>query len=128
MPVRSPQRPTGSKNMAVASRKEVTSQLNVTASRLKLFSMAGNAIFTDEIRKVPINEVTATIARIEICFLVQFIILFQKVPRQAKITLILFLKFLSMTIISAVHREVKFEPEEINQIIQINICVFIFSF
>jgi hypothetical protein len=61
--------------MAVASKKEVTTQLNVTASSAKLFSMAGNAMLMDEIRKVPINEVMATIATIDICFFDQFIFL-----------------------------------------------------
>lgn len=37
MPERSPQRPIGSKNMAVASKNEVTIQLSETALRLKLF-------------------------------------------------------------------------------------------
>jgi len=59
--------------MAVDKRNEVTTQLNVTASRLKSFSIAGKAIFTDEIKKVPKNELAATIANIEICFFVQFI-------------------------------------------------------
>ena len=75
IPVRSPQRPTGSKNIAVASKKEVNTQLRETALSPKLFSMAGNAIFTDDIKKVPINEVIATIPIIEICFFVQFIML-----------------------------------------------------
>jgi hypothetical protein len=73
IPVKSPQRPTGSKNMAVASKKEVITQLNVTAFNPKLFSIAGKAIFTDEIKKVPINEVMATMAKMEICFFVQCI-------------------------------------------------------
>jgi hypothetical protein len=77
IPVKSPQRPTGSKNMAVASKKEVITQLNVTAFNPKLFSIAGKAIFTDEIKKVPINEVMATMAKMEICFFVQCIMFFQ---------------------------------------------------
>jgi len=74
MPVKSPQRPTGSRNIAVASKKEVITQLSFTASSPKLLSMAGNAMFTDEMRKVPINEVMATIESIEICFFVQYIV------------------------------------------------------
>ena len=73
MPVKSPHRPIGNKNMAVDNRNAVTTQLKVTASRPKSFSMAGNAMFTDEIRKVPKKELVATIANIEICFFVQFI-------------------------------------------------------
>jgi len=91
IPVRSPQRPKGSKNIAVARRKEVTTQLSVTAFSWKLFSIAGRAIFTEEMRKVPINEVMATMASIEICFLVQSILknlvclLFNGLPRQASL-------------------------------------------
>jgi hypothetical protein len=59
--------------MAVASKNEVITQLKVTAFSEKLFSIAGNAMFTDDIKKVPINEVTATIARIENCFFVHSI-------------------------------------------------------
>jgi hypothetical protein len=74
IPVKSPHRPTGSKNMAVDSKNAVTTQLNVTASSPKSFSMAGKAMFTDEIRNVPKNELAATMANIEICFFVQFIL------------------------------------------------------
>ena len=74
IPVKSPHLPTGSKNMAVDKRKAVTTQLNVTASRPKSLSMEGRAMFTDDIRKVPKNELDATIARIDICFFVQFIL------------------------------------------------------
>jgi hypothetical protein len=55
----------------------VITQLNVTAFNPKLFSIAGKAIFTDEIKKVPINEVMATMAKMEICFFVQCIMFFQ---------------------------------------------------
>src|SRR5690554_2797488 len=73
IPVKSPQRPTGRRNIAVANRKEVITQLSFTALSPKLFSIAGKAIFTDEMRKDPINEVMATIDKIEICFFVQSI-------------------------------------------------------
>jgi len=73
IPVRSPQRPTGSRNMAVASRKAVTIQLSVTAFNSKVFSMAGRAMFIDDIRNVLIKAVMATIAMMEICLRVHFI-------------------------------------------------------
>jgi len=60
--------------MAVESKNAVTTQLNVTASSPKSFSMDGNAMLTDEIRKVAKNELAATIANIEICFFVQTIL------------------------------------------------------
>ena len=81
----SAQRPEGSRNIAVASRKEVTTQLRVTAPSEKLFSMAGNAIFTDEIRNVPINEVTATMAKIDSCFLLHSITVFLRYFNVSKI-------------------------------------------
>ncbi len=59
--------------MAVESRNAVTIQLKVTASRPKSFSMAGNAMFTEEIRKVDIKELKATIDSTVICVFVQFI-------------------------------------------------------
>jgi hypothetical protein len=68
-PVRSPHRPAGNKNIAVANKNEVTTQLRETAPSPRLFSIDGRAIFTEEIRKVPINEETATMVSIEICFL-----------------------------------------------------------
>src|SRR5690554_1505224 len=74
IPVRSPHRPTGNRNIAVASRKAVITQLRLIASSPKLRSMEGSAMFTEEIKKVPINEVIATIESMEICFFVQFII------------------------------------------------------
>lgn len=73
MPELSPQRPTGSKNMAVESKNDVTTQLSITASIPSDFSMEGKAILMDEIRKVPIKEVMEIISRMETCFLVQFI-------------------------------------------------------
>lgn len=73
MPVRSPQRPTGNRNMAVASRNDVTTQLRVMAFRLNDFSIDGKAIFTDDMRNVPINEVIATIASIDTCLRVHCI-------------------------------------------------------
>lgn len=81
IPVKSPQRPTGRRNMAVASKKDVITQLSFTALSPKLFSMAGNAIFTEEMRKEPMNEVMATIARIEICFFVQSIKILFNLPK-----------------------------------------------
>ena len=75
MPVKSPQRPTGSRNMAVASKKAVITQLSRTASISKLFSIDGRAMLTEEIKNVPIKEVIATMASIETCFLVQFIVI-----------------------------------------------------
>lgn len=73
IPLKSPHLPTGSKKIAVESKKEVTTQLNSIALSLKLFSMAGKAIFMEEIKNVPINEVIATMLNIDICFFVQFI-------------------------------------------------------
>jgi len=73
VPIRSPNLPTGSKNIAVARRKDVITQLKVTAFILKLFSIAGNAIFTEDIRNVLMNEVHAIIPIIVICFFVQCI-------------------------------------------------------
>jgi hypothetical protein len=61
--------------MAVDNRNEVTTQLKVTASRLKSLSIDGKAMFTDEMRKVAKNELVATIARIEICFFVQITVI-----------------------------------------------------
>jgi hypothetical protein len=63
----SPQRPTGSMSIAVESRKEVTIQLSDTAFRLKSSPIAGSAILIEEIRNVPIKEVTATTAIRDIC-------------------------------------------------------------
>jgi hypothetical protein len=60
--------------MAVESRKAVTTQLKVTASRPKSFSIAGNAMLTDEIRKVDIKELKATIDSTVICVFVQIIL------------------------------------------------------
>ncbi len=65
--------PDGRRNIAVASKKAVTTQLSETAPIEKSFSIAGNAIFTDEIKKVPIKEVIATMAKIDTCFLLQSI-------------------------------------------------------
>lgn len=73
MPVRSPQRPTGSSKTAMDSKKAVTTQLRVTASNPKLFSMAGNAILMDEMRNVPMKDVVATMASMDRCLRVQFI-------------------------------------------------------
>jgi hypothetical protein len=73
IPVRSPQRPTGSRNMAVARRNAVTIQLSVTAFRSKAFSMAGRAMFIDDIRNVLMKAVIATIAMMEICLRDHFI-------------------------------------------------------
>lgn len=78
MPVKSPQRPTGSRNIAVASKNEVTTQLRLTAFNPNDFSMAGSAIFIDDIRNVPMNDVMATTASMEICFFVQCIYLYVK--------------------------------------------------
>jgi len=64
IPLTSPSFPTGRRNIAVAKRNEVITQLRVTASRLKLFSIAGKAMFIEEMRNVPIKEVTATTATI----------------------------------------------------------------
>lgn len=73
IPVKSPQRPIGSKNMAVASKKEVTTQLRLIALRRKLFSIAGKAILIEEIRKVAIKDVIATIIIMRACFFVHCI-------------------------------------------------------
>jgi len=62
IPFTSPSFPTGRRNIAVARRNEVITQLRVTASKLKLFSIAGKAMLIEEMRNVPINEVTATTA------------------------------------------------------------------
>lgn len=78
IPVRSPQRPTGSKNMAVASRNDVTTQLKLMAFSPIDLSMAGKAMLIDDIRNVPMNDVMATMARMETCFFVQCIIWFCK--------------------------------------------------
>lgn len=64
IPVRSAHRPTGNKNMAVESKKAVTTQLSITGLRANCLPMEGNAIFTDEKRKVPRNEVSAMMGRI----------------------------------------------------------------
>ena len=84
VPARSPNLPTGSKDIAVARRKDVTTQLNVIASRLKLFSIEGNAIFTEEIRNVLMKEVHAIIAIIVICFFVQCISKFKSCNSKSK--------------------------------------------
>lgn len=72
-PNRSPHLPEGSKNIPVERRNEVITQLSLIASRLNSLSIEGRAMFTDEIKKVPIKEVEATTKRIESCFRVQFI-------------------------------------------------------
>jgi hypothetical protein len=69
MPVKSPNRPTGSNKMAMVSKNAVTTQLRVTASSPKLFSISGSAILIEDMRKVPIKEVIATMTKIDICFL-----------------------------------------------------------
>ena len=51
---RSPQVPAGSINSAVPRMKEVMIQLNSMAVRERSLSMVGNAMFTAEIRKVPV--------------------------------------------------------------------------
>ena len=85
MPLRSPQRPTGSKNMAVDSKKAVITQLSCTALNPKLFSMAGRATLMVEIRNVLIKAVTATTAMMEICFRVQCMDMSQFLYEGAKI-------------------------------------------
>jgi hypothetical protein len=57
----------------VASRNDVTTQLKLMAFSPSDFSMAGNAMFIDDIRNVPINDVMATMASMETCFFVQCI-------------------------------------------------------
>jgi hypothetical protein len=55
--------------MAVERRKEVITQLTMTALSPKLWVMAGRAMLMEEIRKVPINEVTITTVISDICLL-----------------------------------------------------------
>jgi len=59
--------------MAMERRKAVITQLSVTASNSKLFSISGSAILMDEIKNVPINEVVATMASMDSCLRVQLI-------------------------------------------------------
>lgn len=67
IPVKSPKRPTGKRNIAVANKKEVTVQLSVTALSSKVFSISGKAMFMDEIKNDPIKAVMATMPIMEIC-------------------------------------------------------------
>ena len=68
--------------MAVARIKTVIIQLSSMALREKLFSMEGRAIFIPETKNVPINEVTETVNRTDICFFDQDILLVQSIkPR-----------------------------------------------
>jgi hypothetical protein len=60
--------------MAVASKNDVITQLRVIAFIEKSFSMAGNAMFTDDIRKVERKDVMATMPAMESCVFVQCIL------------------------------------------------------
>lgn len=62
---RSPQVPAGNMNRAVPRMKEVMIQLNSMAVRERFRSMVGNAMFTAEIRKVPMKEVVDTTSNTE---------------------------------------------------------------
>jgi len=55
--------------MADESKKEVTTQLTITALRSKLCAMAGMAMLMEEIRKVPMKEVTMTTVTRDMSFL-----------------------------------------------------------
>src|SRR5690554_831657 len=66
-PLKSAMRPMGKSKMAVVSKKPVTIQLKATACIENSASMAGSAMLMEEMRKVPIKEVMATMARMESC-------------------------------------------------------------
>jgi len=63
-PLRSAILPIGNRKVAMVSRKPVITQLKATACIENSFSIAGRAILIDDIRKVPRNDVMATMARI----------------------------------------------------------------
>ena len=66
-PLKSAIRPIGSSSVALESRNAVTTHPKATACIENSLSIAGRAMFIDEIRKVPIKEVMATMAKIENC-------------------------------------------------------------
>ena len=64
----SPHLPTGKRKIPVATKNEVMTQLREMALSPKLVSMAGNAMFMDDIKNVPINDVMETVINVDSCF------------------------------------------------------------
>jgi hypothetical protein len=65
IPLMSPHRPTGSKNIADASKNAVSIQLSDIALMLNSFSIVGSAMLIDETTKELKKDVTVTIASID---------------------------------------------------------------